>query len=197
MDFEGDEGEEESDASSHGGAGHSSGDSERASGPSSSEVRVLGPWISPPDSEGSARVRLSLYFALCVKSRAMLSGLLEAYVTAVDSARKGLMAELQLLAKAAAKVFGEAGVVALISAAPDGAQPMVLEMLDLLVPWETNQPSSELVAAVRRLRDTRVARAVAARRAADKNGSDAKVSERGRGTEGRLFSRDFGLAGLG
>lgn len=120
-------------------------------------VGVLGPWLAPPETEATARVRLSLYFALCVKSRPMLSGLLEAYVTAAPSAQAGLMAELPLLAKAAAKGFGEPGVVGLVAAAPHGAQAFVLAMLDLLVPWDTNKPSPELVAAVRRLREKRVA----------------------------------------
>lgn len=122
-------------------------------------VRVVGPWLSSPESEGAARVRLSLYFALCVKSRPMLSGLIEAYVTASPAAQAGLMAELPLLAKAAARAFGEPGVVGLMAAAPQGAKELILVMLDLLVPRETNKPSPELVAAVRRLRDTRVAKA--------------------------------------
>ena len=123
-------------------------------------VRVVGPWLSPPESEAAARVRLSLYFALCVKSRQMLSGLIEAYVTAAPTAQAGLMAELPLLAKAAAKAFGEPGVVGLMAAAPEGAKTLILMMLDLLVPRETNKPSPELVAAVRRLRDIRHARSV-------------------------------------
>lgn len=124
------------------------------------EVRIVGPWLAPPQTEASARVRLSLYFALCVKSRPMFAGLMEVFVTAAPAAQAGLMAELPLLAKAAAKGFGEAGVVGLMAAAPDGAKALVLAMLDLLVPREINKPSQELVAAVRRLRATRCTRAV-------------------------------------
>ncbi|CAM9764967.1 unnamed protein product, partial [Laminaria digitata] len=148
-------------------------------------VRVVSPWLSPPESMGAARVRLSLYFALCVKSRPMLSGLIEAYVTASPEAQSGLMAELPLLAKAAARAFGEPGVVGLIAAAPEGAKSLILVMLDLLVPRETNKPSPELVAAVRRLRDTRVAKAKEAAAAAaaaagvksEKEEEEAKVGQ--------------------
>lgn len=141
-------------------------------------VRVVAPWLSPPDTEAAARVRLSLYFALCVKSRPMLSGLLEAYVTAAPAAQAGLMAELPLLAKAAAKGFGEPGVVGLVAVAPDGAKPLILAMLDLLAPRETNKPSPELVAAVRRLRDTRLAKAAAtAAMGAKEEGKEGKGKE--------------------
>ncbi|CBJ30708.1 conserved unknown protein [Ectocarpus siliculosus] len=119
-------------------------------------VPPAGPWLAPPDTAAAARVRLSLYFALCVKSRPMLSGLLEAYVTAIPAAKDGLKAELPLLARAAAKGFGEAGVVGLVAASPVGAKPLALLMLDLLVPRDTNKPSPEMVAAVRRLRETRL-----------------------------------------
>ncbi|CAN0521390.1 unnamed protein product, partial [Ectocarpus sp. 8 AP-2014] len=107
-------------------------------------VPPVGPWLKPPDTAAAARVRLSLYFALCVKSRPMLSGLLEAYVTATPSAKDGLKAELPLLARAAAKGFGEAGVVGLVAASPVGAKPLALLMLDLLVPRDTNKPSPEM-----------------------------------------------------
>lgn len=143
-----------------------------------SGVPVVNPWLAPPDTDAAARIRLSLYFALCVKSRPMLSGLLEAYVTAVAPAQAGLMAELPLLAKATAKGFGEAGVVGLIAAAPDGAQPLVLTMLDLLVPRETNKPSSQLVAAVRRLRDTRVTKAAAAEEGGVKVSGVRRIKDR-------------------
>lgn len=126
------------------------------------DVCVVGPWIAPPKTEAAARIRLSLYFALCVKSRPMFSGLLEAYVTAAPAAQAGLMAELPLLARAAAKGFGEAGVVGLVALAPDGARPLVLAVLDLLVPRETNKPSLELVTAVQKLRVIRVAAAAKA-----------------------------------
>lgn len=136
------------------------------------------PWLSPPETEAAARVRLSLYFALCVKSRAMLSGLLEAYVTGAPAAQAGLMVELPLLAKAAAARFGEPTVVGLLAAAPDGAQPLVLLVLDLLVPRETNKPSPELVAAVRRLREMRVAKnaAMVTGESGTEEGKGAKVS---------------------
>ncbi|CAN0335377.1 unnamed protein product [Ectocarpus fasciculatus] len=124
--------------------------------PTPGGVPSVGPWLAPPDTAAAARVRLSLYFALCVKSRPMLSGLLEAYVTATPAARDGLKAELPLLARAAAKGFGEAGVVGLVAASPVGAKPLALLMLDLLVPRDTNKPSPEMVAAVRRLRETRL-----------------------------------------
>lgn len=133
-------------------------------------VRVVGPWIAPPDTAAAARVRLSLYFALCVKSRPMLAGLLEAYVTAAPAAQEGMKAELPLLVRAAAKGFGEAGVVGLIAAAPVGAKALGHLMLDLLVPRDVNKPSPELVAAVRRLRETRLASAAAA--AMEKEGSE-------------------------
>eukprot|EP00904_Undaria_pinnatifida_P003695 jgi/Undpi1/13326/HiC_scaffold_8.g02985.m1 len=81
------------------------------------------------------------------EEKVMLSGLIEAYVTAAPTAQAGLMAELPLLAKAAAKAFGEPGVVGLMAAAPEGAKTLILMMLDLLVPRETNKPSPELVAA--------------------------------------------------
>lgn len=119
-------------------------------------VPPVGPWLAPPETAAAARVRLSLYFALCVKSRPMLAGLLDAYVTATPAAQDGLKAELPLLARAAAKGFGEAGVVGLVAASPVGAKPLALLMLDLLVPRDTNKPSPEMVAAVRRLRETRL-----------------------------------------
>lgn len=145
-----------------------------AAAPAPAAVNVVGPWLAPPDTAATARVRLSLYFALCVKSRPMLSGLLEAYVTAVPAAQEGLKAELPLLARAAAKGFGEAGVVGLVAAAPVKAKALVLVMLDLLVPKEINKPSPELVAAVRRLRDIRLASA--AKDEGCDEGEDAKVS---------------------
>ena len=141
-------------------------------------VRVMGPWLAPPETAAAARVRLSLYFALCVKSRPMLAGLLEAYVTATPAAQEGLKAELPLLARAAAKGFGESGVVGLVAEAPVGAKALVLVMLDLLVPRDTNKPSPELVAAVRRLRHTRLANeaaAVAAEKPGGEQGKEAKV----------------------
>lgn len=143
-------------------------------------IHLVGPWLAPPETAASARVRLSLYFALCVKSRPMLSGLLEAFVTAVPAAQEGLKAELPLLARAAAKGFGEAGVVGLVAAAPVGAKALVLLMLDLLVPRDTNKPSAELVAAVRQLRHTRLANA-ATEAAVVKNeaGKDAKGAKVG------------------
>lgn len=153
LDFDGDEEEEEEEAA----AAAKQAKFRPATPPPTPSVRVLSPWIAPPETEAAARVRLSLYFALCVKSRPMLSGLLEAYVTAAPPAQAGLLAELPLLAKAAAKGFGEPGVVGLVAAAPEGARALVLAMLDLLVPWDTNKPSPEIVAAVRRLRDKRVA----------------------------------------
>ncbi|CAM9474731.1 unnamed protein product, partial [Choristocarpus tenellus] len=113
------------------------------------------PWSAPPQTEGATRVRLSLYFALCVKSHPLLTGLLEAYSTTLPVAQKGIMAELPMLAKAAATRFGAPGVVGLISTAVEGAEPLVLAMLDLLVPKDVNVPSLELVTAVRRLRDVR------------------------------------------
>lgn len=140
-------------------------------------VRVVGPWIAPPATAAAARVRLSLYFALCVKSRPMLAGLLEAYVTAAPAAQEGMKAELPLLVRAAAKGFGEAVVVGLLAAAPVGAKALCLVMLDLLVPRHINKPSPELVAAVRRLRDTRVASAAeaATEEGGGEEGKDAKV----------------------
>lgn len=123
---------------------------------STSDVKMPEPWLTVPENETVARTRLSLYFALCVKSRQMLAGLMEAYVTAVPAAQAGLMIELPLLARATAKGFGETGVVSLMAAAPPGAKALVLSMLDLLVPKDVNKPSPELVAAVRRLRHTRV-----------------------------------------
>lgn len=172
VDFEGDDDEEEDEededsdsgkgtertaASASTSAGPVAGASAAPRGPE--EVRVVGPWIAPPDTQDAARIRLSLYFALCVKSRPMFSGLLEAYVTAAPTAQAGLMAELPLLARAAAKGFGEAGVVGLVASAPDGARELVLAVLDLLVPREINKPSKELVAAVTKLRVTRLAAA--------------------------------------
>lgn len=144
-----------------------------AAAPAPATVNVVGPWQAPPDTAATARVRLSLYFALCVKSRPMLSGLLEAYVTAAPAAQEGLKAELPLLARAAARGFGEAGVVGLVAAAPVRAKALVLVMLDLLVPRETNKPSPELVAAVRRLRDTRLANV--AKEEGGEEGEGAKV----------------------
>ena len=128
--------------------------------PPGQRMVVAGPWQAPPETETAARTRLSLYFALCVKSRQMLAGLLEAYVTVSPAAQAGLMTELPLLARAAAKGFGEPGVVGLMGDAPPGAKTLVLAMLDLLVPKEINKPSPELVAAVRRLREARVAAVV-------------------------------------
>lgn len=162
VDFEGDEEEEEEEGEEEPAAGKKQSPAAPpapAPAPAPAAVNVVGPWLAPPDTAATARVRLSLYFALCVKSRPMLSGLLEAYGTAAPAAQEGLKAELPLLARAAAKGFGEAGVVGLVAAAPVTAKALVLVMLDLLVPRETNKPSPELVAAVRRLRDTRLANA--------------------------------------
>lgn len=142
VDFEGDDGELEEETP--------------LTPTSRSDVKMPEPWLTLPENETAARTRLSLYFALCVKSRQMLAGLLEAYVMAVPAAQAGLMVELPLLARAAAKGFGETGVVGLMAAAPPGAKALVLSMLDLLVPKDINKPSPELVAAVRRLRHTRV-----------------------------------------
>lgn len=149
-----------------------------AATPAPAAVNVVGPWLAPPETAATARVRLSLYFALCVKSRPMLSGLLEAYVTAAPAAKEGLKAELPLLARAAAKGFGEAGVVGLVAAAPVKAKALVLVMLDLLVPREINKPSPELVAAVRRLRDTRLTNAA--------NEEGGEEGEKGEGVEGNV-----------
>lgn len=173
LDFEGDDDEEAAEPEAHKTENKSSDPSATSATPSrdTSELHVVAPWISPPETEAKARVRLSLYFALCVKSQPMLSGLVEAYVTASDAARAGLMAELPLLVKAAAKGFGESSVVSLISGSPEGSHPMVLAILDLLVPWETNKPSQELVAAVRRLRETRVARRAAGSTNGDTGGA--------------------------
>lgn len=164
-----------------------------AATPAPAAVNVAGPWLAPPETAATARVRLSLYFALCVKSRPMLSGLLEAYVTAAPAAQEGLKAELPLLARAAAKGFGEAGVVGLVAAAPVRAKALVLLMLDLLVPRDTNKPSPELVAAVRRLRETRLANAASEEGGEEgEEEEDAKVggltldrSAAGPGTQGR------------
>ncbi|CAM9263794.1 unnamed protein product [Discosporangium mesarthrocarpum] len=118
-----------------------------------------GPWTGPPETEEATRLRLALYFALCVKSRAMLTGLLEAYSTALPPAQRGIMAELEMLVPAAAKGFGETKVVEMIakaSKASKGAKALELAMLDRLVPKQENSPSPELVEAVKRLRDTRL-----------------------------------------
>ena len=186
VDFEGDDDEEEDEAGEEAAPGREESPAAppapapspapapaAAPTPAVAAVNVVGPWLAPPETAAAARVRLSLYFALCVKSRPMLSGLLEAYVTAAPAAQEGLKAELPLLARAAAKVFGEAGVVGLVAAAPVKAKALVLVMLDLLVPREVNKPSPELVAAVRRLRDTRLENA--ANEEGREKGDDAKV----------------------
>lgn len=179
VDFEGDEEEEEEEGEEEAAPGKEESSAAPpapapAPAPAPGAINVVGPWLAPPDTAATARVRLSLYFALCVKSRPMLSGLLEAYVTAAPAAQEGLKAELPLLARAAAKGFGEAGVVGLVAAAPARAKALVVVMLDLLVPKEINKPSPELVAAVRRLRDTRLANA--AKEEGGEEGEAAKVS---------------------
>eukprot|EP00903_Cladosiphon_okamuranus_P015347 g14174.t1 len=168
VDFEGDDEEEEEggEEAAHRKEGSPAAPPSKAPAPTPpvaaapAAVNVVGPWLAPPETAATARVRLSLYFALCVKSRPMLSGLLAAYVTATPETKEGLKAELPLLARAAAKGFGEAGVVGLVAAAPVRAKALVLVILDLLVPREINKPSPELVAAVRHLKDTRLTNAV-------------------------------------
>lgn len=181
VDFEGDEEEEEKEVEER--TKKAPAMPARAPAPASSAapdaVRVVGPWIAPPDTAAATRVRLSLYFALCVKSRPMLAGLLEAYVTAAQAAQAGMKAELPLLVRAAAKGFGEAGVVGLVAAAPVGAKALGRVMLDLLVPRDINKPSPELVAAVRRLRDTRLASAVAAAAKEEKGGGEGEGAKVG------------------
>ncbi len=113
----------------------------------------------------ATRWKLSLYFALCIKSEDMFLGLFDAYARAEEAVRSGITLEMQVLMRAmhAPKRYstpdarGEsmAHAISLLSGVPKGAEALLIEVLDLLVPIEENDPHPQLVAAAKKLRVNR------------------------------------------
>jgi symplekin len=122
-------------------------------------------WPTVPDRPDSTRQQLALYFALCVKTDMLLPGLFEAYAAGSQPVQAGISAEMAQLMRViaspqrypSAKAAGEAmaRVVSLTASAPADAEPLILEVLDLLIPIESNSPSEQVIASLSELRMTR------------------------------------------
>ncbi len=113
----------------------------------------------------ATRHKLSLYFALCIKSEDMFLGLFDAYAHAEEAVRSGITMEIRVLMRAmldpkrynTADAKGEsmAHIMSLLSGIPKGAEPLLIEVLDLLVPIDENDPHPQLISAAKKLRVTR------------------------------------------
>ncbi len=113
----------------------------------------------------ATRWKLSLYFALCIKSEDMFLGLFDAYARAEEAVRSGITMEIRVLMRAmldpkrysTADAKGEsmAHIISLLSGVPKGAEALLIEVLDLLVPIEENDPHPQLISAAKKLRVNR------------------------------------------
>ncbi|CAM9498530.1 unnamed protein product [Chrysoparadoxa australica] len=106
-----------------------------------------GTWTSPPTSEEETRYRLSLYFALCIRNKELLTGLFDTYALAKPPSvvHQGIEAELAVLAGPAMAKHGAGTVIKLVEDAPEASEGLITRMLQIMVPIEVNKPPEELV----------------------------------------------------